>query len=73
MSNSGTANKLFRNDGGGFFSDVTPTLLADTGAGYACAFADVDLDGDLDLYLANAGTANKLFRNIINNGNTGCT
>ena len=62
--NSGSANHLLRNDGGGTFADVTAGPLSDTGAGRGAAWADYDNDGDLDIYLCNtSGQANKLFRN----------
>jgi hypothetical protein len=65
--NSGTANRLLRNDGGGAFTDVTAPPLGDASTGRAAAWADYDNDGDLDLYLCNtSGQANKLFRNDIN-------
>ncbi len=64
-----TANRLLRNDGGGVFTNATSGPLGDTGLGRAAAFADFDLDGDLDLYVANWGSANKLLRNDLNNGN----
>jgi len=66
LSNFGTANKLFRNEGGGLYVDATSLApdLGDSGDGEGVAFADVDKDGDLDLYLAKfSGQANKLFRN----------
>ena len=63
------ANRLLRNDGGGVFSDDTNGPLGDQGLGRAAAFADYDLDGDLDLYLANWGSSNRLLRNDVNNGN----
>ena len=49
------SNKLYRNTGKGTFLDVT----AKSGAGGAgtwsssCAFADIDNDGDVDLYVTN--------------------
>ena len=58
-----TANKLFRNDGGGSFTDVTAPPLDDAGTGMGVAWGDYDNDGDLDLYLANSNGANKLIRN----------
>src|SRR5262245_38058511 len=49
------ANKLYRNNGNGNFVDVT----AKAGVGgnglwsSSCAFADIDNDGDVDLYVTN--------------------
>ncbi len=62
ITNDGTANRLFRNDGG-TFTDVTAGPLGDTGSGRGAAWADFDNDGDLDLYFCNSGSANKLLRN----------
>jgi len=56
-------HRLFRNMGGGKFSDVTPQsgiTHPEYGMG-ACA-GDVDNDGRIDLYVTNAGP-NVLFRN----------
>ena len=63
LTNTGGANNLFRNDGAGFFADVTPALLADANDGAGVAWADYDNDADLDLYLVNDGSANVLFKN----------
>ena len=49
-------NVLYRNNGDGYFSDVTE--LAGTGStsyGTGCTVGDYDNDGDLDLYVANFG------------------
>jgi hypothetical protein len=47
-------NKLFRNDGGDIFTDVSAvTGVGDAGWGVGCAFADLDNDGDLDLFVVN--------------------
>jgi len=63
-------NMLLRNDGGFQFTDVAAQAgVADPGAGMGGSFADYDLDGDLDLYLANRTQTdadvvmNKLYRN----------
>jgi len=51
------SNTLYRNDGGGFFTDVSTRSGAGEPSraklGFGCAFLDVDLDTDLDLYVAN--------------------
>ncbi|HKQ62225.1 MAG TPA: CRTAC1 family protein, partial [Candidatus Polarisedimenticolaceae bacterium] len=62
--NPGEPNRLWRNEGGGRFHDVTE----EAGVGAAewnpdAAVADIDLDGDLDLYVSNMFGANHLYRN----------
>jgi hypothetical protein len=60
---------LYRNNGDGTFTDVTGAagLHTDEGAfGLGVVFGDVDLDGDLDIYVANDSVPNFLYRN---NGN----
>ncbi len=60
---NGTPNQLFRNDGGSF-SDVSAAAgVDDAGWTLAASAFDYDLDGDLDLYLANDFGANPLFEN----------
>ena len=64
----GNANRLYRNNGNGAFSEVGSSAGVDAaGAGYGVAWGDYDNDGDLDLYVANYGSANRLYRNN-NNG-----
>jgi len=59
-------NVLYRNDGKGRFTDVTAAAgVGDRGYGMGCAAADIDNDGDVDLYVTNFGP-NVLYRN---NGN----
>jgi enediyne biosynthesis protein E4 len=59
-------NYLYRNDGGGKFTDVTTQAgLAGRGWGQGCAAADINNDGFTDLLVTNFGP-NELFRN---NGN----
>ncbi len=61
--NDSRANKLYRNDGGGAFTDVSSAPLNDANNGSGAAWVDYDTDGDLDLYLSQLTSANKLFRN----------
>jgi enediyne biosynthesis protein E4 len=57
------ANKLYRNNGDGTFSDVTEAAgVPGTGYGIGCAAADFDNNGHTDLYVTQFG-ANVLYRN----------
>lgn len=63
---SGSANKLYKNNGNGTFTDVSVTSgLADKNWSMAAGAVDYDNDGDEDIYLLNYGE-NIFFRN---NGN----
>lgn len=49
-------NRLFRQESDGTYADVTAESgLGDQGYGIGCAIADVDNDGDQDVYLTNYG------------------
>ncbi len=50
------ANLLYENDGAGSFTEVASTVGADDAAndGAGVSVADIDNDGDLDLFLANS-------------------
>jgi hypothetical protein len=66
------ANKMYLNDGNGVFTDVAdqiPILKNETVRTKGTAFADIDDDGDLDLYVVNWGVSNRLYRNEQNDGN----
>jgi hypothetical protein len=63
-------NRLYQNDGGGKFSDVSGILEGGNLVSIGAAWADADHDGDLDLYVANfstpgttGGVPNELWRN----------
>jgi hypothetical protein len=62
---NGTPNLLFINQGNGSFAEAAKERgVADDRWGYAAGFADVDRDGDLDLYATNDfGGGNSLFIN----------
>jgi hypothetical protein len=58
-------NLLFRNDGGGRFSEVSRVADVENGSGrsLSAAWADFDRDGWLDLYVANDVSDNAMYRN----------
>ncbi len=63
----GTLNYLFRNDGGGMFTDVTVPPLEAMNNSRGVTWGDYDLDGDFDLFITavsvGGGSANQLLRN----------
>ena len=65
FSNQVGSNRLYRNVGGGRFEDITAAAgVSVVGAtGVAASFADIDNDGDADLYVTNVRTGNRLFLN----------
>jgi len=64
VANSGTANRLYENDGAGGFTEVGAASGTDDGGdGRAAGWADYDNDGDIDLCLANNAGADRLYRN----------
>jgi signal transduction histidine kinase len=59
-----SSNRLFLNDGAGYFRDVTiPAGLYLQRGGVGSMFSDIDLDGDLDLFVPRYGMRNLLYRN----------
>jgi Tfp pilus assembly protein PilF len=58
-------NMLYRNLGNGTFRDVSVEsgIAAYRGKGMGVAFGDIDLDGRMDVFVANDTVANYLFRN----------
>lgn len=63
-ASNGTPNLLFLNLGGGRFKEAAHSWgIADRRWSYAAQFADLDEDGDLDLYVANDYGENGLFIN----------
>lgn len=71
VANDRGPNKLFENDGGGNFSDVSAFAGVDNqGRSHSAAWADYDNDGFLDLYVCSYGTAGLPDPNLLyhNNG-----
>lgn len=58
-------NRLYVNLGSGRFRETAAALKVDDphGRGLQPVFSDLDLDGDLDIYVANDVSENALFRN----------
>ena len=61
----GVADRLFRNNGNGTFTDVSSRagVANPAGKGLGVVFCDVDRDGDPDIYVANDLVRNFLYRN----------
>lgn len=61
----GQDNFLYRNRGGATFERVEGPVQRDRGDSYAGAWADYDLDGHVDLFVANrSGQPDFLYRNL---------
>ena len=64
VSNSGSADRLYRNEGGDAFAERgSDAGVDDTSSGRGAAWADYDLDGQLDLFVSNSGSADRLYHN----------
>ncbi|MGH9373467.1 MAG: CRTAC1 family protein, partial [Vicinamibacterales bacterium] len=61
----GMADRLFRNNGNGTFTDVSRQagIANPAGKGLGVAFCDFDRDADTDIYVANDMVRNFLYRN----------
>jgi enediyne biosynthesis protein E4 len=61
----GTADRLFRNNGNGTFTDVSKQagIANPSGKGLGVTFCDFDRDGNTDIYVANDTVRNFLYRN----------
>jgi len=67
VSNEFDSSRLFLNTGNGTYLDITPSCgIYTQGYSHSPTFADIEKDGDLDLFLTNADDYNWMF---INNGN----
>src|SRR5213595_2327546 len=60
------SNELWRNLGGGRFENITDQagLRMEDAIAVACSFADIDNDGDPDLFVTTVRHGNRLFENL---------
>lgn len=68
----GVANKLYRNEGQGKFTDISEEALGDdVGESIGAAWGDYDNDGYLDLFITNVRLTGAVIHNFLyhNNGN----
>ena len=61
----GVADRLYRNNGNGTFTDISKQagIANPAGKGLGVAFCDYDRDGLTDIYVANDTVRNFLYRN----------
>jgi hypothetical protein len=61
----GVADRLYRNNGNGTFTDISKQagIANPAGKGLGVVFCDYDRDGQTDIYVANDTVRNNLFRN----------
>ena len=61
----GVADRLYRNNGNGTFTDISKQagIANPAGKGLGVAFCDYDRDGQTDIYIANDTVRNFLYRN----------
>ena len=64
ITNENSTNRLLLNNGAGIFKEITnDTGLKTKHGGTGAAFADIDNDGDQDLFIANWSRTNILYKN----------
>lgn len=64
LGNRDEPNILYRNNGDGTFTDISASAGVNSGhRTRAVLFGDVDMDGFIDLYVANISATNYLYRN----------
>ncbi len=65
ITNENSTNRLYRNNGAGIYTEITRSagVLSDFG-GNSASFADIDNDGDVDLFVTNWSTQNLLYKNM---------
>ena len=69
VTNEESTNRLYINNGAGFFTEVTREAGLETfGGGMCAAFADINNDGKPDLIVSNWAKKNVLYRNDSHDG-----
>ncbi|MDO8335465.1 MAG: CRTAC1 family protein, partial [Candidatus Saccharibacteria bacterium] len=73
LANDGSKNQLFRNEGNFIFTKILTTDVSNVNArSFSSAWADIDNDGDLDLFVTNAfQNGVRLKNNLYLNDGTG--
>ncbi len=73
LANDGSKNQLFRNEGNFVFTRILTTDVSKVNAkSFSSAWADIDNDGDLDLFVTNAfQNGQRLKNNLYLNDGTG--
>jgi len=73
LSNNGSVNQYFRNDGDFVFTPILATdISTGTANAFGCAWADIDNDADLDLFVTHAfKTGTRLRNQLFLNDGTG--
>ena len=74
VSHELASDNLYRNNGNGTFTEVSYLLDREMlqGAGFATSFADIDEDGDLDIYVVNDKLKNPIGNVLWRNDGAGC-
>lgn len=66
LATEGSKNQLFRNDGHFQFTQILTTDISDrVTRSFSSAFADIDNDGDLDLFVTNAFLSGTRLKNLL--------